>query len=132
MSVGREERFWSKVQRADVGCWEWERALATNGYAQFWNGERLVAAHRYAYELEVGPIPEGLVLDHLCRVPTCVRPDHLEPVTMAENTRRGFSAREVCRRGHPFDGDNVRHLKNGSRRCRECARIWQRGARRVA
>ena len=75
-------------------CWIWQRALR-NGYGCFGiggrakNGGHLVYAHRYYYELANGPIPEGLHIDHLCRNRACIRPDHLEPVTCAENLRRG-------------------------------------------
>lgn len=84
------ERFWSKVDR-DGGpdcCWPWLAARA-NGYGKFYVDGRMVRAHRFAYELLVGPIPEGLVLDHLCAVTFCVNPAHLEPVTQRENARRG-------------------------------------------
>lgn len=87
----REDRFWAKVQKTET-CWLWTAAKNGPGYGQFGLGTRedgLVFAHRFAYELVVGPIPEGLVIDHLCRTPACVRPDHLEPVTMRENMRRG-------------------------------------------
>ena len=76
------------------------------------------------YEAMVGPIPDGLHLDHLCRVRRCCNPGHLEPVEPAENTRRGAQARpkaEVCKYGHPYDEQNTRIHKNG-RDCRECHR----------
>lgn len=84
-------RFWAYVpDRPDDGCWLWTGH--TNGsYGVFWDGERHRLTHRFAYELVLGPIPEGLVLDHLCRTPRCVRPDHLEPVTQQENVRRAFA-----------------------------------------
>ena len=87
-----EVRFWRFVAKTDT-CWLWTGATAS-GYGLFWD-ERQVRAHRWAYESEVGPIPEGLQLDHLCRVPLCVRPDHLEPVTGAENMRRMWLARRA-------------------------------------
>lgn len=72
-----------------TGCWEWQGELNRNGYGRVWvNGRRLMA-HRVAYQLLVGEIPEGLVLDHLCKVRRCCNPDHLEPVTVRENTLRG-------------------------------------------
>lgn len=84
-----EERFWSKVEKSS-GCWAWTGHKNRNGYG--WTlgpkgkGE---SAHRIAYELLVGPIPEGLQIDHLCRNRACVNPDHLEPVTQRVNWQRG-------------------------------------------
>ena len=95
-SVGSvEERFWAKINKnAEGGCWEWTKALHSRGYGQMITGSKTtkrhnVYAHRFAYETLVGPIPDGLVLDHLCRNPKCVNPAHLEPVTRQENIRRG-------------------------------------------
>jgi hypothetical protein len=98
---------------------------------------RAVRAHRYAYEQLVGPIPEGLVLDHLCRNRLCINPLHLEPVTIGENIRRGAfdragkitGSKTHCANGHPFDEENTRqfeyHVKGRTgpaRACRACAR----------
>src|SRR4051794_29354457 len=115
MATGRasldETRFWSKVEVSD-GCWLWLSGLNQYGYGRFSVARRMCLAHRYSYELNVGPIPEGLVLDHLCRTPRCVRPDHLEPVTQAVNLERGLRPRGVahwngrkthCHKGHAFD-----------------------------
>ena len=73
----------------NTGCHLWVRSLATNGYGQYWTGTHNVRAHRHAYQLAYGSIPEGLVMDHLCREKTCVNPEHLEAVTQWENLRRG-------------------------------------------
>ncbi len=86
-----DERFWAKVEKTD-GCWLWTGATS-NGRGRFntgeWDGwKRSAPAHRVAYQLVIGPIPEGLEIDHLCNNPICVRPDHLEPVTRSENARR--------------------------------------------
>lgn len=90
-----EERFWSKADW-DINnterCWEWMAYVEQGGgqgYGKFRLGSRMVRAHRLAYELEVGEIPEGMVLDHLCRNRRCVNPTHLEPVTKTENILRG-------------------------------------------
>lgn len=70
------------------GCWLWTKATNHGGYGVTWDGKRTVVAHRFSYEAFVGPIPDGLHLDHLCVTPACVNPAHLEPVTQAENNRR--------------------------------------------
>lgn len=97
----REERFWAKVDRSG-DCWRWTGALARGGYGFAVVGsrddpQRYRNAHRFAYELSVGPIPEGLELDHLCRNRRCVNPAHLEPVTHSENMRRGVERRRLLR-----------------------------------
>ncbi|AGY47176.1 HNH endonuclease [Clavibacter phage CN1A] len=124
------ERFWSKVYKTH-GCWLWEAAVGKDGYGRFregGRGSRLLAAHRVAYELEVGPIPDGLQLDHLCRTRSCVRPDHLEAVTSAENTRRGKAgesagaanrAKVRCPQDHEYTSENT-YVYRGSRYCRAC------------
>jgi hypothetical protein len=99
------ERFWSKVDRSTAdGCWTWLGQTNQWGYGHFRRtlGPGLyltVKAHRFAYELVVGPIPAGLTLDHLCGNQSCVRPEHLEPVTNAENLRRRHARRRADREG---------------------------------
>lgn len=125
-----EERFWEKVdQDGPNGCWIWTGTKNEQGYgrfALFCRPTRQVRAYRYSYELLVGPIPEGLELDHLCRNRGCVNPDHLEPVTHRENTLRGFNpagmnARKThCIHGHEFTEKNTIHTKRGGRHCRAC------------
>lgn len=80
------------------GCWEWTASRTLDGYGQIHIGpdRQMGYGHRVVYEMLVGPIPEGLQLDHLCRNRGCTRPDHLEPVTQAENLRRGRLARIVA------------------------------------
>lgn len=115
------------VERPD-GCWEWSGARNNLGYGQLTIGVRTREyAHRYSYRLHKGPIPEGLELDHLCRHPWCVNPEHLEAVTHAENIRRGHfkrSGKTHCPSGHPYSGPNlsVRHRGDGRqfRMCRTC------------
>lgn len=123
-----EERFWAKVDKTG-GCWLWTGTQGSNGYGNFQDRtQKRGPAHRWAYEFAVGPIAEGLVLDHLCRNPACVRPDHLEPVTYKENSRRGLSTGirvhiTHCPQGHPYAGDNliVAMRKTGPARvCRQC------------
>ena len=110
------------VVDAQSGCWLWTKYLTRDGYAKAklpkvegdWrHGTRTVVAHRVMYEEYVGPIPEGLTLDHLCRVRHCVNPAHLEPVTAEENVMRGEgpcarNARKThCDHGHPLSGGNL-------------------------
>lgn len=95
-----EDRFWAQVQLArGDGCWLWTGPLTDDGYPRFRLKDRPVRAHRWAYERLVGPIPAGLTLDHLCEVPACVRPDHLEPVTRSENLRRRHARRRAAQKG---------------------------------
>ena len=114
------ERLWPKVD-AEGDCWDWIAAIGTGGYGRFWDGENLVQAHRFVWELLVGPIPEGMELDHLCRRRRCVNPDHLHVVTHAENINLGYGAHVHHRRkthcpwGHPYTS------KSGGRRwCQTC------------
>ena len=102
------DRFWPKV---DVGdCWEWTAATA-NGYGNFWVSDNTwKRAHLFAWEELVGPVPDGLELDHLCRNRLCVKPDHLEPVTRSENLLRSpvtqtakWAARTHCDEGHELE-----------------------------
>lgn len=95
-SITPAEWFWVRVASTpDEGCWEWAQGVGRGRkYGQFFVSPGVkVYAHRYAYELCVGPVPEGMELDHLCRNPRCVRPSHLEPVTHQENCRRAAEAR---------------------------------------
>ena len=124
-----EVRFWRFVDKGGE-CWLWTGSIQRGGYGMFLERPgKSVVAHRFAYRLLVGPVPEGLQLDHLCRVRNCVRPDHLEPVTARENTMRGLgfasaNARKThCKRGHEFTPENTRILTSGSRLCRACRRL---------
>lgn len=129
--VPLEARFWSKVDVTTLRrCWEWRGGKTDLGYGHFSLNGRCAQAHRVAYELLVGEIPESLFLDHVCRNPGCVNPAHLEVVTNAENVRRGQAPNVVasrlnqCLNGHPLSGDNV-YRYNGKRRCRICSRVSQ-------
>lgn len=126
MHLAHIDRFNSHVEVHEHpgGCHVWTAAVATRGYPQFWDGSRRVQAHRWIYEQRVGPIPDGLQVDHRCRNRRCVNPYHLEPVTGSENVRRGFSARgpkRFCKRGHEFTPENTYIFpKRQSKECRTC------------
>ena len=85
-------RFWTKVDKTET-CWLWTPPLDDSGYGKFSVSGKKVGAHRWAYEEINGAIPDGLQIDHLCRVRNCVRPDHLEAVTHLENVRRSVPFR---------------------------------------
>lgn len=129
-----EERFWEKVDAAD--CWEYRGAIKDNGYGNFCpHRSRTMLAHRFAWETLVGPIPEGMTLDHMCLNRRCVNPDHLRVMSARENTLAGHSeaalnARKTrCANGHELAGKNLRIRADGSRACRLCCRRWNREAK---
>lgn len=124
-------RFWSKVQLPDDnGCMLWTDAVDDDGYGVFNFFGKQKRTSRLAYELLVGPIPEGLTIDHTCRVRRCAAIAHLEPVTVAENTRRGTAwqanrNKTHCKYGHEYNEDNTRYVQGKSgtqRQCRACDR----------
>lgn len=129
-----EDRFWPRVDkngpvpssRPELGnCWLWTGARDGNGYGRF--------GHLLAHHIPIGKPPKGLEYDHLCRVPGCVRPEHLEAVTHAENIRRGDAPEAMrqaqlkkthCPRGHPYDEVNTQLKPGNKRSCRACARAY--------
>ena len=132
------QRFWDKVEPGVISdvpgfersmCWIWMGAKTGKGYSNFNFGGRFWGGHRLAYVELIGAVPEGLELDHLCRVRHCVRPSHLEPVSQTTNTLRGVgesaqNARKThCVHGHEFNRVNTYISKLGKRMCRECNRI---------
>lgn len=125
IELGLPRRIAEKIDTDSSGCWIWTAARST-GYGRVSYNGRTVVAHRVVYEILVGPIPDGLQLDHLCRNRACVRPDHLEPVTQRENLLRGqtiparHAARTHCNWGHRFDSTNTGRTVDGYRRCRRC------------
>ena len=110
----------SKIQYNDNGCWDWDGVKDRNGYS---NGSVMginTLMHRFFYRILVGEVPDGLELDHLCRRRGCINPDHLEPVTHAENMRR--SKRTECRKGGHAYSEHGFVNSNGDRECRICSR----------
>jgi hypothetical protein len=133
------ERIWSKISVDESGCWVWLAYRNRGGYGCVsWEGMSRLA-YRITYTELVSPVPEGLELDHLCRVRHCVNPDHLEPVTRQTNALRGVGVgaknakKTHCPKGHPLSGDNLLpgDLKRGGRKCRQCHRS-ETNARRAA
>lgn len=125
-------RFWSKVdQESNAPCWLWIAATMHHGYGSAWHDGQFWQAHRLSYTVHRGPIAAGLVLDHTCRTPRCVRPDHLEPVPQRTNILRGGSfaavnaSKTACDNGHDF-AEHGYVSKAGRRICRPCTRERQR------
>lgn len=127
------EMLWDRyVVDEETGCWLYTKGLNAYGYGQFRYNNKNVSAHRLAYELTYGPIPDGLCIDHVwvrgCRYHNCINPSHLEVVTYAENSARGVLARRThCYHGHPFSEENTymaldRNSMTYYRRCIICLR----------
>lgn len=120
--------FWARV---DVGsfdeCWPYTGYIDPNGYGGLTRHMKRDYAHRYAYEITIGPIPPDRELDHLCRNRACANPWHLDPVPHKINAWRGDRGRKSdCQRGHPFDETNTGWKVDGRRFCRECSRMHTR------
>jgi len=131
------DRFWDKVEPCPMsGCWTWIGAVNHNGYGSFfWQGKTELA-HRLSYRILVSELSAEEICDHLCRNRACVNPKHIEPVSHAENVRRGESGKDLaerthCKNGHHFSGANLRIRSDGVRICRECHRQWARKYRRM-
>lgn len=123
-------RLLAQIQFTDT-CWLWTAYKTPRGYGQISLNGRLVRVHRILYEMCVGPVSEGLELDHLCRVPACCNPSHLEPVTHQVNLQRGIFPprwKTHCKRGHPLTDDNIYRRKLGHE-CRICAHAGNRQRR---
>jgi hypothetical protein len=136
LTTKQENRFWSKV---DVPyqpscCWEWTGSTSPKNYGYVVIGTQTFKSHRVAYRVLIGPIPGERDLDHLCRNPRCVNPDHLQPVTNAVNTRRGHGCcsrnrrKTHCKHGHEFTPENTYSPPHrpGGRECKTCKRQLHR------
>lgn len=124
------ERLLARIEvNPGSGCWEWQGALTWGGYGRIGKSGKMLLAHRVAYMELVGEIPGGFQIDHLCRVRHCCNPDHLEPVTPKENTRRApHVAKTECKRGHSY-AHHAYVDKTGRRHCRECHNAMERAKR---
>lgn len=129
MTTESPEKFMGKVTPEPTsGCWLWVGYTDTQGYARFWNGRRYERAHRWSFKMFVGAIPKGRVIDHLCRVRSCVNPLHLEAVTNEVNVLRGEGTSAVnkrkthCIRGHSFAEHGGRQRKG--RKCLLCEKAY--------
>lgn len=130
-----DELFDRSIPEPNTGCWLWEGSVNSRGYGYAKND----FVHRSSYRAKNGAIPDGLEVDHLCKVRCCVNPEHLEAVTRLENVRRSSAGyykrtpennvqkrRTHCPSGHPYSGDNLWISKTGNRQCRTCHRERER------
>lgn len=128
------EKLLAKSRVDEHGCWIWIAGFNRLGYGQVHDSDRNLdlLAHRASYTLFRGQIPDGLALDHLCRQPRCINPEHLEPVTHRENMARvkaaNHDAKSECPSGHPYSFANTWMSSEGYRKCRTCCRLRRREA----
>ena len=124
-----EFRLIESIELTDTGCWMWIKQLDRSGYGRITVPKeykepgvrhRVDRAHRVAYKVLRGSVPEGMELHHVCENKGCINPDHLEPVTRKEHRRKRLP--EECKHGHPFDDANTYVGKDGRRHCRTCGR----------
>lgn len=125
------DRLLRRCVTTESGCLEWTGCLNSRGYGVIGADGTRQLAHRVSYELQVGPIPDGLQIDHVCRNKRCVNPEHLEPVTAQENTRRRPDVNKThCVHGHEMTDANtiVKQRANGrvERNCRKCFNTQRR------
>lgn len=140
LAPGTVEWLWQRISPCpNTGCWFWDGATDIKGYGCT-GVKRTTGAHRLAFMLLRGEIAPDKQLDHLCRVPCCVNPDHLEPVSISENVKRGVGpamrvayckAITSCPQGHEYTPTNTRYSKKRERSCRTCERHRARNRREI-
>ncbi len=123
-------RFWLRIVKSEQGCWGWIGESTDNGYGRFRVDGRKVLAHRFAYALLIGPIPNDLFVLHKCDNPPCCNPDHLFLGTKSDNSRdcmekgryvNAQSLKTHCAHGHEFSDANTIIRATGARRCKSCS-----------
>lgn len=134
MKLNTLDVLWSRIEKTE-SCWNWKGGISVYGYGQFMMNKKNYRVHKLIYELLKGKVPDGLELDHLCRVRHCVNPEHLEAVTHDENVKRGNDGlfqklKTHCPQGHSYSGDNLYLDKKGYRRCRQCHNFAEINRRR--
>ena len=118
------ERAIARVEKRANGCWEWTGYVGPHGYPMVWSRGKKLYVHRLSHERNIGVIPDGHYIDHLCRNKRCSNPAHLEAVTPKENVVRGLRGAMItkCVGGHPYNDENTTYKPTGTRRCRTCDR----------
>jgi hypothetical protein len=135
LNLTAQQRIARSIVVDDNGCWIWQRAINRDGYGRIRVDKRAWLVHRLAYTLSVGAIPNGLDLDHLCRVRACCNPSHVQPVDRKTNVLRGEHPNVVlhhvgqCKHGHVIDTDNAYVRPDGRLKCAECTRAAVRQRR---
>jgi hypothetical protein len=116
--------FWDKVDTSSWwACWTWQQSTGGHLYGQTWDGQSVLLAHRVAYTIAVGPIPDDMTVHHRCYNRRCVNPLHLGLLTNTENAADNGNARKTsCPAGHHYEGDNLKVSTKGFRLCKACAR----------
>lgn len=127
MNQELKNRLLNRIDKTPNGCWNYTRSKSVKGYGKLSAWGRMWLAHRVSYTIFVAPIPEGKSIDHLCRNPSCINPNHLEPVSNRENLMRGIgiaaknSRKTHCINGHALSGENLRLKKSRRGRiCKKC------------